>query len=103
MNRFHILDPTVQGQNASRFCALAIMTKAPQAGQVKTRLVPPLKPDEAAELNRFFLHDTTTTIANFATPKDAISGYYRNAATGLGNVFILLRWIYSSAGLNRCA
>src|SRR5438093_8884270 len=71
MKRFHILDPTVQGQNASWFCALAILTKAPQAGQVKTRLVPPLKPDEAAELNRFFLRDTTTTIANSATPKDA--------------------------------
>ncbi|PYJ35172.1 MAG: glycosyltransferase [Verrucomicrobia bacterium] len=66
MKRFHILDPTVQGQNAC-FCALAIMTKAPQAGQVKTRLVPPLKPDEAAELNRFFLRDTTTAIANSAT------------------------------------
>jgi hypothetical protein len=71
MNRFHILDPTVQGQDASWFCALAIMTKAPQTGQVKTRLVPPLKPDEAAELNRFFLRDTTTTIANSATPKDS--------------------------------
>src|SRR5437667_7107048 len=67
MKRFHILDPTVQGQNASWFCALAIMTKAPQAGQVKTLLVPPLKPDEAAELNRFFLRDTTTAIANSAT------------------------------------
>lgn len=71
MKPFQILDPTVQGQNVSSFCALAIMTKAPQAGQVKTRLVPPLKPDEAAELNRFFLRDTTTTIANSATPKDA--------------------------------
>jgi len=47
------------------------MTKAPQAGQVKTRLVPPLKPNEAAELNRFFLHDTTTAITNSATAKDA--------------------------------
>ena len=71
MKRFHILDPTVQGQNTSRVCALAIMTKAPQAGQVKTRLVPPLKPDEAAELNRFFLRDTTTAIASSAMAKDA--------------------------------
>lgn len=47
------------------------MTKAPQAGQVKTRLVPPLKPDEAAELNRFLLRDTTATITNAAKPKDA--------------------------------
>jgi rSAM/selenodomain-associated transferase 1 len=71
MKRFHILDPTVQGQNASWFCALAIMTKAPKAGQVKTRLVPPLKPNEAAKLNKFFLRDTSTAIANSATGKDA--------------------------------
>ena len=71
MKRFHILDTTVQGQNVSPFCALAIMTKAPRAGQVKTRLVPPLKPNEAAELNGFFLHDTTTAITNSATAKDA--------------------------------
>jgi len=71
MKRFRIIDPTVQGQNTSWFCALAIMTKAPQAGQVKTRLVPPLKPDEAAELNRFFLRDTTTAIANSAVANDA--------------------------------
>jgi rSAM/selenodomain-associated transferase 1 len=71
MKRFHILDPTVQGLNASWFCALAIMTKAPKAGQVKTRLVPPLKPDEAAKLNKFFLRDTSTAIANSATGKDA--------------------------------
>jgi rSAM/selenodomain-associated transferase 1 len=71
MKRFHILDPTIQGQNASWFCALAIMTKAPKAGQVKTRLVPPLKPDEAAKLNKNFLRDTSTAIANSATGKDA--------------------------------
>src|SRR5438093_7715806 len=40
-------------------CALAVMTKAPQAGKVKTRLVPPLTPDEAAALNICFLRDTT--------------------------------------------
>jgi rSAM/selenodomain-associated transferase 1 len=71
MKQFQILDPTVEVQNASWFCALAIMTKAPQAGQVKTRLVPPLTPDEAAELNSFFLRDTTTAITNSATAKDA--------------------------------
>jgi uncharacterized protein len=44
-------------------CALALMTKAPRAGQVKTRLVPPLTSDEAAQLNRRFLHDTATAIS----------------------------------------
>jgi uncharacterized protein len=34
--------------------ALCIMAKAPEAGQVKTRLCPPLSPDDAAELYRCF-------------------------------------------------
>jgi rSAM/selenodomain-associated transferase 1 len=38
--------------------ALAVMAKAPRAGEVKTRLCPPLTPAEAAELYRCFLHDT---------------------------------------------
>lgn len=37
--------------------ALCIMAKAPEAGQVKTRLCPPLSPDDAAELYRCFLLD----------------------------------------------
>lgn len=43
--------------------ALAIMTKAPAAGSVKTRLVPPLTPDEAARLQACFLKDTAERIA----------------------------------------
>ncbi len=63
MKAFRCLDPTVPGENARGFCALAVMTKAPQAGQVKTRLVPPLTPNEAAELNKCFLRDTTAAIS----------------------------------------
>ena len=37
--------------------ALCIMAKAPETGQVKTRLCPPLSPAEAAELCRCFLLD----------------------------------------------
>src|SRR5437016_1626463 len=44
-------------------CALAIMTKAPRAGTVKTRLQPPLTPEEAAELNICFLRDIAAAIA----------------------------------------
>jgi hypothetical protein len=40
------------------------MTKAPYAGRVKTRLIPPLTPEEAAELNRCFLRDTVAAISN---------------------------------------
>ena len=71
MKRFRVLDPNVPSENARGLCALAVMTKAPQAGQVKTRLVPPLKPDEAAALNKCFLRDTAATISYAATGKDA--------------------------------
>src|SRR5439155_6311804 len=64
MAPFRILDPTLRDQLPPASCALAVMTKAPQAGRVKTRLVPPLTPEEAAELNRCFLRDTTATIAD---------------------------------------
>ncbi len=37
--------------------AIAVMAKAPRAGQVKTRLVPPLSLEEAAELYRCLLLD----------------------------------------------
>jgi uncharacterized protein len=47
----------------ANLCALAIMTKAPRAGHVKTRLVPPLSADEAAALNVCFLRDISGTIA----------------------------------------
>jgi rSAM/selenodomain-associated transferase 1 len=58
-----ILDPGVPDPSAGGRCALAVMTKAPRAGQVKTRLAPPLTSDEAAKLNVCFLRDTTATIA----------------------------------------
>ncbi|MBA3240103.1 MAG: TIGR04282 family arsenosugar biosynthesis glycosyltransferase [Acidobacteria bacterium] len=45
-------------------CALAMMIKAPRAGASKTRLVPPLAPDEAAALSVCFLRDTTANIAD---------------------------------------
>jgi uncharacterized protein len=51
-------DPTARG-----LCALAVMTKAPRPGHVKTRLIPPLTADEAAQLNRCFLRDTAAAIA----------------------------------------
>jgi rSAM/selenodomain-associated transferase 1 len=38
------------------------MTKAPRPGKVKTRLIPPLTPEEAAALNICFLRDITAAI-----------------------------------------
>src|SRR5262249_2158008 len=57
----HVLDPD-RPFIADNLCALAVMTKAPRAGQVKTRLVPPLTPEQAAQLNICFLRDTAQAI-----------------------------------------
>jgi len=43
--------------------ALAIFAKAPIVGQVKTRLCPPLSPEEAKELYQCFLLDTVNRAA----------------------------------------
>jgi rSAM/selenodomain-associated transferase 1 len=43
-------------------CAVAIMAKASIVGTVKTRLVPPLTPEEAAELNTCCLADIAANI-----------------------------------------
>src|SRR5438046_343505 len=61
--RHRVLDPAAHAAIGNKLCALAVMTKAPRAGQVKTRLVPPLSPEEAAQLNVCFLRDTAGAIA----------------------------------------
>src|SRR5262245_21079343 len=63
MKPLRVLDPKIPDPMTRGQCALAVMTKAPQAGRVKTRLVPPLTPEEAAELNKCFLRDTATAIS----------------------------------------
>ena len=45
-------------RNSTRATALVIFAKAPVPGQVKTRLCPPLTPDEAATLHGSFVLDT---------------------------------------------
>jgi rSAM/selenodomain-associated transferase 1 len=47
------------------------MTKAPRAGSVKTRLVPPLTHEEAAHLSVCFLRDTAESIAGVASMEAA--------------------------------
>lgn len=61
ISKEQILDPA-RSRVQSGLCALGIMTKAPEPGRVKTRLSPPLTPEEAAELNRKFLQDTGQAI-----------------------------------------
>lgn len=65
--------------------ALVVMAKAPFAGQVKTRLVPPLTPEGAAELDRALLLDLLQNLKSFKaadlfvafTPVDA-SRWFEN-------------------------
>ena len=78
MNRAHrVLDPSRGKAIPKGLCALAIMTKAPHAGRVKTRLTPPLTPQEAAALNVCFLRDTSDLVASTvrAAPARGIAVY----------------------------
>ncbi len=58
-------------------CAIAVMAKAPQPGRSKTRLMPRLSPDQAAELSAAFLRDITENIAAAARtqPIDSFIAY----------------------------
>ncbi|HYP54509.1 MAG TPA: TIGR04282 family arsenosugar biosynthesis glycosyltransferase [Pyrinomonadaceae bacterium] len=52
-------------------CALGVVAKAPAAGRVKTRLAPPLTPEEAAALGLCFLRDACANVAGVAADADA--------------------------------
>ena len=77
MPRHIILDPAEPGTFPPQLCALGIMTKVPQPGRVKTRLTPPLTPEEAAELNKCFLRDLAQSIteATAQSPSRGIGVY----------------------------
>src|SRR6476646_8765770 len=83
MKQFRNLDPNSPERMVRGVCALAVMTKAPQAGRVKTRLVPPLTPEEAAELNKCFLRDTTAAISSACSRRPAgdVNASHSEAAT----------------------
>ena len=66
-----ILDPTAPFNLLSGMCAHGIMTKAPEPGKVKTRLTPPLTPEEAARLNKCFLFDLGESIAHASAQSTA--------------------------------
>ena len=57
------------------------MAKAPDAGRVKTRLWPLLRPDEARALSACFLRDMTRMLVS-AGPAAAIDGYIAFAPAG---------------------
>ena len=67
-------------------CAVAVMAKAPLPGAVKTRLVPPLRSDEAAALGASFLRDVTENVA-LAARDATIYGYVAYAPSGSERLF----------------
>jgi uncharacterized protein len=71
LTKHSVLDPRKGDRVPAGLTALAIMTKAPEAGRVKTRLTPPLSPQEAAALNSCFLRDTASAISQTAAAGNA--------------------------------
>jgi uncharacterized protein len=57
------------------------MAKSPRAGYSKTRLCPPLRPEQAARLGAAFLRDTTETV-RVAAASAPITGYAAYAPSG---------------------
>src|SRR5258708_18451779 len=55
-------------------CGIAVMAKASIAGRTKTRLVPPLTFEEAAQCNTAFLRDIADNILA-ASAQASIAGY----------------------------
>jgi len=66
--------PKLSTQHSALSTALVIFAKAPIPGQVKTRLCPPLTPDEAATLHGSFVLDqlerTKAAVSRFKLPLD---------------------------------
>lgn len=62
------MDPTSRSfpNGQSGTCAIGVMAKAPRSGRSKTRLCPPLAPDQAAALSAAFLRDTTDNLRHAA-------------------------------------
>ena len=69
---YPILDPSRPDLALASKCALTVMAKAPRPGKVKTRLSPPLTPEQSAALNVCFLRDTTQNISDVTDRGDAV-------------------------------
>jgi uncharacterized protein len=74
---YRILDPSHPDPGFAGKCALAVMAKAPRPGNVKTRLSPPLTPQQASELNACFLRDTVASLraATQSVPAEWVVSY----------------------------
>jgi uncharacterized protein len=80
-------------------CGIAVMAKASKPGRSKTRLCPPLTPDEAARFNTTFLQDVAANIAA-AGQRASIGGYMAFGPPGSEDFFRdILRDVLPSVGL----
>jgi uncharacterized protein len=68
--------PTGLSPHAGRY-AFAVMVKAPRSGEVKTRLVPPLRADEASVLSACFVRDILANLhaVSESLPADCYAAY----------------------------
>ena len=63
---YRLIDPQTRWKPEDGLTAFALMAKAPRVGRVKTRLIPPLSPEDAAELSRCFIRDMAGNVAEIA-------------------------------------
>ena len=71
---------------ANGICAIGVMAKAPIPGRSKTRLCPPLRPEQAAAMSAAFLRDITENIA-LAAQSQPIRGLIAYAPEGAEALF----------------
>lgn len=76
--------------------AVAIICKTPSPGKSKTRLSPPLRPEECAQISSCFIRDLSATIASLESAGD-VDGYA--VYTPLGTEDALRRLVPDSFGL----
>lgn len=69
-----MIDPQAKDADLVRTIAVAIICKTPAPGKSKTRLSPPLLPEECAEISACFIHDLAATIAGMAAGAE-VTGY----------------------------
>jgi hypothetical protein len=84
-------DPVVPLRRAARHgeagvCAVAVMAKASHPGRTKTRLSPPLSPEQSADLNTVFLRDIADNLAE-AARRAAIDRYMAFGPPGAAPFF----------------
>jgi uncharacterized protein len=78
--------PDLGGDTQARPCAVAVMAKASIPGRAKTRLVPPLTPEEAANLNTCFLRDIADNLIG-ASELAGIAAFMAYAPAGSAGFF----------------